>query len=60
MTFGDNFDCAIGYFIGRFIIHAVGIQRALHAAIGLPNRSSRALWMLAFLMPAEVSSNFMV
>src|SRR5690348_8178094 len=37
---------------------AVGMQRALHSAIGLPSRSTSALWILAFLMPAEVSRNF--
>ena len=34
---------------------AVGMQRALDSAIGLPRRSTSASWMLAFLMPAEVS-----
>ncbi len=38
---------------------AVGMHRALHSAMGLPNRSSSALWMLVFLIPAEVSNNFM-
>src|SRR6478736_999795 len=37
---------------------AVGIQRALESAIGLPSRSTSASWMLAFLMPAEVSRYF--
>src|SRR5689334_15113879 len=32
---------------------AVGMQRALHSAIGLPSISSSALWMLLFLMPAD-------
>ena len=36
---------------------AVGMQRALDSAIGLPRRSTSASWMLAFLMPADVSSN---
>jgi len=36
---------------------AVGMQRALDSAIGLPRRSTRASRMLAFLMPAEVRSN---
>jgi len=36
----------------------VGMQSALHSAIGLPRRSTSALWMLVFLMPAEVSSDF--
>ncbi len=37
---------------------AVGMQRALDSAIGLPRRPMRASWMLRFLMPAEVRSNF--
>ena len=36
------------------------MQRALDAAIGLPSRSTSASWMLVFLMPAEVRSNFML
>ena len=39
---------------------AVGLQRALHSAIGLPSRSSSASWMLGFLMPADVSRSFTV
>src|SRR6266496_5620711 len=39
---------------------AVGMQRALDSAIGLPSRSTSALWMLVLLMPAEVSRNFMI
>ena len=39
---------------------AVGMQRALDSAIGLPSRSTSALWMLAFLMPADVSRSFML
>src|SRR5262245_17261914 len=39
---------------------AVGMQRAFDSAIGLPSRSSSALWMLVFLIPAEVSRNFMI
>src|SRR5262245_46691263 len=39
---------------------AVGMQRALHSAIGLPSRSMSALWILVFLMPADVSSSFMI
>src|SRR5690348_13903736 len=39
---------------------AVGMQRASHSAIGLPRRSTSASWMLVFLMPAEVSSSFMI
>lgn len=37
-----------------------GMQSALASAIGLPSRSTRALWMLVFLMPAEVSRNFII
>jgi hypothetical protein len=37
---------------------AVGMQRALDSAIGLPKRSTSALWMLVFLMPADVRRNF--
>jgi hypothetical protein len=33
---------------------AVGMQRALDSAIGLPKRPTSASRMLAFLMPAEV------
>ena len=33
---------------------AVGMQRALDSAIDSPSRSTSALWMLGFLMPAEV------
>ena len=39
---------------------AVGMQRALDSAIGLPKRSTSAPWMLVFLMPAEVRRNFMM
>src|SRR4051794_32741343 len=39
---------------------AVGIHRALDSAIGLPRRSTNVLWMLGFLMPAEVSRYFMM
>src|ERR1035438_2602431 len=39
---------------------AVGIQRALDSAIGLPRRSTSALWILVFLMPAEVRRYFMI
>ena len=39
---------------------AVGMQRALDSAIGLPRRSTSASWMLGFLMPAEVSRSFML
>jgi len=38
---------------------AVGMHRALHAAIGLPRRSTSAPWMLAFVIPPEVRSSFM-
>ena len=33
---------------------AVGMMRALHSAIGLPNKSTSALWPLLLLMPEEV------
>src|SRR5438309_11663995 len=36
---------------------AVGMQRALDSAIGLPSRSTSASRMLAFLMPADVTRN---
>src|SRR5205823_14949617 len=39
---------------------AVGMQRALASSIGLPRRSTSALWMLVFLMPAEVRRNLML
>jgi hypothetical protein len=39
---------------------AVGMQRALDSAIGLPSRSTSASWMLVFLMPAEVRRNLML
>src|SRR6478735_9814060 len=39
---------------------AVGMQRALASLIGLPRRSTSALWMLAFLMPAEVRRYFIM
>ena len=39
---------------------AVGMQRALDSAIGLPSRPTSASWILVFLMPAEVSRNFMI
>jgi hypothetical protein len=38
---------------------AVGMQRALDSAIGLPSRSTSASWMLVFLIPADVRRNFM-
>ena len=37
---------------------AVGMQRALDSPTGLPSRSTSASWMLAFLMPADVSRSF--
>jgi hypothetical protein len=37
---------------------AVGMHRALESVIGLPRRSTNALWMLAFLTPADVSRSF--
>src|SRR3954470_11644909 len=39
---------------------AVGMQRALDSAIGLPRRSTSASWMLVFLMPADVRRNLML
>src|SRR5258708_4797917 len=39
---------------------AVGMQRALDSAIGLPRRLVKALWMLVFLMPAEVRRNLIM
>src|SRR5947207_4340237 len=39
---------------------AVGMQRALASAIGLPSRSTSASWMLVFLMPAEVRRSLML
>src|SRR5256714_11627992 len=36
---------------------AVGMQRALDSAIGLPSRSTSASWMLVFLIPADVRRN---
>src|SRR5690242_6737158 len=35
------------------------MTRALDSAVGLPSRLTSALWMLVFLMPADVSSNLM-
>src|SRR5215217_6566137 len=37
---------------------AVGMQRALESLIGLPKRSTSALWMLGFLIPADVRRSF--
>src|SRR5580658_4419054 len=39
---------------------AVGMQRALDSAIGLPSMSTSAFWMLAFLMPADVRRSFIM
>jgi hypothetical protein len=39
---------------------AVGMKWALDSAIGLPSKSTSAARMLAFLMPADVRSNFML
>ncbi len=39
---------------------AVGMQRALDSAIGLPSRSTSASRMLAFLMPADVRRNLIL
>src|SRR5437762_383178 len=36
---------------------AVGMMRALDSAIGLPRRSTSALWMLGLVIPPEVRSN---
>jgi hypothetical protein len=38
---------------------AVGMHKALHAAIGLPRRSTSAPRMLAFVIPPEVRRSFM-
>ena len=44
--------------VGRHGFHpgrgAFGMQRAWDSSIGLPNRSSNALWMLGFLIPEDV------
>src|SRR5215471_853835 len=39
---------------------AVGMQRALDSAIGLPSRPVSASWMLVFLIPADVRRSFTV
>jgi hypothetical protein len=39
---------------------AVGMQRALDSAIGLPKRPTSASRMLVFLTPAEVRRSFMM
>jgi hypothetical protein len=39
---------------------AVGMQRALDSAIGLPSRSTSVLWMLVLLMPAEVRRSLII
>jgi hypothetical protein len=39
---------------------AVGMQSALDSAIGLPSRSTSAVWMLGFVTPPDVSSNFII
>src|SRR5580765_6815958 len=36
------------------------MQSALDSAIGLPSKSTRAAWMLVFLMPLDVRRSFMV
>jgi hypothetical protein len=36
------------------------MQRALESAIGLSRRPTSASWMLLFLIPADVRSNFIV
>src|SRR3954467_14118444 len=43
----------------RCAYDAVGMQRALDSAIGLPSSLTSALWMLGFLMPADVRRSFM-
>jgi hypothetical protein len=37
---------------------AVGMQRALESAIGLPNRPTRASQMLGFVTPPDVRRSF--
>src|SRR4029453_10222024 len=39
---------------------AVGMQRALESAIGLPRRPTSASLMLVFLMPADVRRSLML
>ena len=39
---------------------AVGMTRALESAIGLPKSSTSALWILVFMIPAEVRRYFML
>jgi hypothetical protein len=39
---------------------AVGMQRALDSAIGLPSRSTSAWWMLVLLIPADVRRNLIM
>src|SRR5215211_285736 len=46
--------------VDAFTAAAVGMQRALASAIGLPSRSTSASWMLVFLMSADVSRNRMM
>ena len=71
MSFGDDVDRIVGHpdrglIVDRVRGHrhagnpdlAVGIQSALHSAIGLPSSSSSASWMLAFLIPADVRRSF--
>jgi hypothetical protein len=36
------------------------MQRALDSAVGLPSRSSSALWMLVFVMPESVRRSFIM
>src|SRR5690349_10992293 len=61
---GDRGSCPLMMFqasrgpVIRCAYDAVGMHRALHSAIGLPRRSTSALWMLVFLMPPEVRRSF--
>ena len=41
-------------------INRGGNAEALDSAMGLPNRSTSALWILVFLILEEVSKNFMM
>src|SRR5262245_28776209 len=61
---GDHLNGSVDHFDGGLVVNcvrgAVGMQRALHSAIGLPRRSMSASWMLGFLMPAEVRRYFTI
>src|SRR5213596_2064817 len=54
-----NFHASPGPVMGC-AYEAVGMQRALDSAIGLPSRSTSASWMLWFLMPAELRRSLML